>query len=64
MFSRVYSQLESIHNWVFSIGVGNTNAEFLENIKTVANLLLKGQLIESAWLSTKLINLWFLIVAI
>ena len=25
---KVIDNLESIHNWVFSIGVGNTNAEF------------------------------------
>ena len=29
----------------------------LESLETLAKLLLKGQLIESAWLSAKLINL-------
>ena len=29
----------------------------LENLETFAKLLLKGQLIESSWLSAKLINL-------
>ena len=37
--------------------------KILENFETLAKLLLKGQLIESAWLSAKLINLWFFIVA-